>query len=70
MAAMREKLASMEAKILLDRQVSFIGYDRLEGESTVLAIYAGGDGRAEAVEGEEVDVITAETPFTANPAAR
>ena len=57
------EVASMDAKIQLDRPVSFIGYDRLEGESTVLAIYGGGDGRPEAVEGEEVDVITAETPF-------
>jgi alanyl-tRNA synthetase len=57
------EVASMEAKIQLDRPVSFIGYDRLEGESTVLAIYGSGDGRPEAVEGEEVDVITAATPF-------
>ena len=54
---------SMDAKIQLDRPVSFIGYDRLEGESTVLAIYGDGNGKPEAVEGEEVDVITAETPF-------
>ncbi|HSF57326.1 MAG TPA: alanine--tRNA ligase [Candidatus Binatia bacterium] len=57
------EVASMEAKIQLDRPVFFIGYERMEGESTVLAIYGGGDGKAEAVEGEEVDVITAETPF-------
>ena len=55
--------ASMDAKIQLDRPVYFIGYDRLEGESTVLAIYGNGNGKPEAVEGEEVDVITAETPF-------
>jgi alanyl-tRNA synthetase len=54
---------SMDAKIQLDRPVSFIGYDRLEGESTVLAIYGNGSGKPEAVEGEEVDVITAETSF-------
>jgi alanyl-tRNA synthetase len=41
----------------------FIGYDRLEGESTVLAIYADGSGKPEANEGEEVDILTAETPF-------
>jgi len=41
----------------------FIGYDRLEAESIVLAIYGNGNGKPEAVEGEEVDVITAETPF-------
>src|SRR5262245_62501517 len=53
----------MDAKIQLDRPVSFIGYDRLEAESIVLAIYGNGAGKPEAVEGEEVDVITAETPF-------
>jgi alanyl-tRNA synthetase len=41
----------------------FIGYDRMEAESTVLALYAGGQGRNESGEGEEVDLITAETPF-------
>src|SRR5882724_3097120 len=54
---------SMDAKIQLDSPVSFIGYDRLEGESTVLAIYGNGNGKPEAVEDEDVDVITAETPF-------
>jgi alanyl-tRNA synthetase len=55
--------ASMESKIQLDREVCFIGYDRLEGESSVLAIYAGGAGRSEAVEGDEIELLTAETPF-------
>ena len=54
---------SMEAKIQLDRPVCFVGYDRLDGESTVLAIYGGGNGKHEAVEGEEIDLLTAETPF-------
>ncbi|TMA98148.1 MAG: alanine--tRNA ligase [Deltaproteobacteria bacterium] len=57
------EVASMESKIQLDRQVCFIGYDRLEGESTVLAIYGNGGGKAEAVEGEEIDLLTGETPF-------
>ncbi|HEX2230376.1 MAG TPA: alanine--tRNA ligase, partial [Candidatus Binatia bacterium] len=43
--------------------VCFIGYDRLEGESNVLAIYQNGAGKQEAVEGEEVEILTAETPF-------
>ena len=55
--------SSMDAKIQLDRPVSFIGYDRLDGESNILAIYSDGNGKPEAVEGEEVDVITAATPF-------
>jgi alanyl-tRNA synthetase len=41
----------------------FIGYDRLCGESTVLAIYGNGEGKQEVVEGEEIDILTAETPF-------
>jgi alanyl-tRNA synthetase len=55
--------ASMESKIVLDRPVCFTGYDRLDGDSTVLAIYANGEGKQEAVEGDEVDILTAETPF-------
>ena len=55
--------SSMESRIHLDREVCFIGYDRLEGESSVLAIYGDGTGRSEAVEGDEVELITAETPF-------
>jgi alanyl-tRNA synthetase len=55
--------ASMESKIQLDREICFIGYDRLEGESSVLAIYANGAGRSEAVEGDEIELLTAETPF-------
>ena len=35
----------------------------MEGESNVLAIYGNGVGKQEAVEGEEVDLFTAETPF-------
>jgi alanyl-tRNA synthetase len=56
-------VASMEAKIQLDRPVCFIGYDRLQGESTVLAIYANSASKQEAGEGEEVEILTAETPF-------
>jgi alanyl-tRNA synthetase len=57
------EVATMEATVQLDRPVCFIGYDRLEGESRVLALYSNGAGRHEAVEGEEVELLTAETPF-------
>jgi alanyl-tRNA synthetase len=57
------EVTSMDARIQLNRPVSFIGYDRLQAQSMVLAIYGNGNGKPEAVEGEEVDVITAETPF-------
>jgi len=57
------EVTRMDAKIQLDRQVHFIGYDRLEGESTILAIYGSGNGKSAAVEGDEIDLITSETPF-------
>jgi alanyl-tRNA synthetase len=41
----------------------FVGYDRMDAESTVLALYADGQGKNEAGEGAEIDLITAETPF-------
>jgi alanyl-tRNA synthetase len=55
--------ATMESRIQLDRPVCFIGYDHLQGESPVLAIYANGQGKQEAGEGEEIEILTAETPF-------
>src|SRR5206468_729815 len=45
------------------RPSSFIGYDRLEAQSSVLAIYGDGTGKNEAVEGDEIELLTAETPF-------
>jgi len=57
------EVAQSDLKIQLDREIRFVGYDRLEAESTVLAIYAEGQGREEIGEGAEADIITAETPF-------
>ncbi|HET9916084.1 MAG TPA: alanine--tRNA ligase, partial [Candidatus Binatia bacterium] len=54
---------SMESKIQIDGQVCFIGYDRLDGESTVIGIFGGAGSKTEAVQGEEVEILTAETPF-------
>jgi alanyl-tRNA synthetase len=54
---------SLESKIQLDRQVCFIGYDRLNGESSVIGIFADGGRKTEAVEGDQIDLLTAETPF-------
>ncbi len=54
---------SMESKIQLDGQVCFIGYDRLDGESEVIGIFASNGSKPEAVEGEEIELLTAETPF-------
>jgi alanyl-tRNA synthetase len=53
----------LDARIQLDHPVRFIGYDRLDGESKILAIYGAGVGKQEALEGDEVDLLTAETPF-------
>jgi alanyl-tRNA synthetase len=52
-----------ELRVQLDREVRFVGYDRLEAESRVLAIFAQGQGAEEIGEGSEADLITAETPF-------
>ena len=41
----------------------FIGYDHLEAESTVVALYANGASRTEAREGDVIDLLTAVTPF-------
>jgi alanyl-tRNA synthetase len=42
---------------------TFIGYDQLEAESTVVAMYSDGSGKEEISEGDEIDLLTAETPF-------
>jgi len=58
----REPLQS-DSRIQLDREVEFVGYDRLDAESTVIAIFAQGQGKAEVHEGMELDLITEATPF-------
>ncbi|MGZ8529284.1 MAG: alanine--tRNA ligase [Candidatus Binatia bacterium] len=54
---------SMESKIQLDGQVCFTGYDRLDDESSVIGIFGNAGSKREAVEGEEIELVTAETPF-------
>ncbi len=54
---------SMESKIQLDGQVRFTGYDRLDGESSVIGIFGNTGSKIEALEGDEIEVLTAETPF-------
>jgi alanyl-tRNA synthetase len=51
------------ATLIPSREIQFVGYERLEAESGVLAIYGQGEGKSEAVEGAEVDLITGATPF-------
>jgi alanyl-tRNA synthetase len=57
--------ASDQVGVVVPTATTFTGYDHLEGESSVRAIYEilRRVGKQEAVEGEEIDVITAETPF-------
>jgi alanyl-tRNA synthetase len=51
------------ATLVPSQEIRFIGYDRMDAESTVLALYADGQEKNEAGEGAEIDLITAETPF-------
>ncbi len=51
------------ASIQLDQETRFVGYDRLDLESKVLALYREGQGMDEAGEGTTVDLIAAETTF-------
>jgi alanyl-tRNA synthetase len=57
--------ASDQIDAVVPTATTFTGYDHLEGESSVRAIYEilRRVGKQEAVEGEEIDIITAETPF-------
>ncbi|HSC41676.1 MAG TPA: alanine--tRNA ligase [Candidatus Binatia bacterium] len=57
------EVTTMESKIQLDRPVYFIGYDQLRAESSVLAIYGSHGAQPEAVQGDEIDLLTAVTPF-------
>lgn len=52
-----------DTRIQLDQVVNFVGYDRLDAETRVLALYAEGEGKREIGEGTEVDLITEITPF-------
>jgi alanyl-tRNA synthetase len=47
----------------LDQETAFVGYDRLEAESEILALAVQGQGRREVVEGEEADLVARATPF-------
>ncbi|HEX7231166.1 MAG TPA: alanine--tRNA ligase [Candidatus Binatia bacterium] len=55
--------AALQATPTLTQNSHFIGYDQLQAESSVLAIYGSNGGQHEAVEGDEIDLLTAETPF-------
>ncbi|HEY2988370.1 MAG TPA: alanine--tRNA ligase [Candidatus Binatia bacterium] len=57
------EVSQSDVKVQLDRPVRFIGYDRLEAESEVLALYAEGQGKQEVGAASHIDLITGETPF-------
>jgi alanyl-tRNA synthetase len=50
-------------RIQTDEATRFTGYDQLDFESRIVALYSQGEGCEEVREGAEVDLITAETPF-------
>src|ERR1051325_7080516 len=54
---------SVNAGVQLDQATQFIGYDHLEAESPILALYRAGQGEQEVSEGDEVDLLSAVTPF-------
>lgn len=55
--------AELEVPAVSARETRFVGYERLEAESTILALYCNGQGKAEVVEGEEAHLIAELTPF-------
>lgn len=54
-----------EIRAKIPAAVEFLGYQGLTGESTVLAIVAGGKEVSQAKAGDEVQVVLAKTPFYA-----
>ena len=58
----RETLKS-GTKIQLDQETRFVGYDRLDLESSVMALYSEGESKKEVGQGAQVDLIAAETSF-------
>ncbi|GAA1050469.1 alanine--tRNA ligase [Arthrobacter russicus] len=51
--------------LLAQGQTVFTGYTELDGESTVRGILAGGQPVSQAGQGEEIELVLAETPFYA-----
>ncbi|GIW53804.1 MAG: hypothetical protein KatS3mg082_0208 [Nitrospiraceae bacterium] len=60
--AARPVLVELAGKVGATR---FVGYERLESESVVLAILKGDRLVKEAVEGDEIELVLSETPFYA-----
>ncbi len=52
-------------ELLAQGQTVFTGYDELDGESRVRAILSGGRKVAQAVTGDEIEIVLAESPFYA-----
>jgi len=57
------EISQVDLRIAPKQEIRFLGYDRLDAESRVIAIYAEGQGRKEIGEGTEADLITEATPF-------
>ncbi|HEY8491556.1 MAG TPA: alanine--tRNA ligase [Dehalococcoidia bacterium] len=59
---LREGLSSVYTEIGV-AQTPFLGYDRLTHEARVLAVIVGGERRAAASQGDEVELVLDQTPF-------
>ena len=57
------EVTRVNAQIQADQATKFVGYDRLDDGSTIVALYTKGEGTPEVGEGATVDLLTAETPF-------
>jgi alanyl-tRNA synthetase len=59
------KFAAIGGDALLAGETSFIGYDTLNDACRIEAIYAGGESVSSLAEGQECQIILAQTPFYA-----
>jgi len=58
-------VAEVYGRIANDLSTSFVGYSGLEGQSSIAALLRGGEPVEKAVQGDEVEIALAETPFYA-----
>jgi alanyl-tRNA synthetase len=58
-------VAEVYGRIANDLTTSFVGYDQIEGQSTIAVLLRGGEPVEKAVQGDELEIALAETPFYA-----
>ncbi len=59
------QIAEVYGRIATDVKTQFVGYDGLEATSNIAALVVGGEPSDRAGQGDEVEVVTEETPFYA-----